>query len=410
MSDGPRRHADRGRLVHAAVHEVATHHGAFEVHVFRDLAAGRPVLAITRGDVRGMAPLLVRVHSACVTSEVLGACDCDCAEQLDAALERIAAQGRGVVFYLMQEGRGAGLSAKARDRMLVQTSGGRLDTFSAYAALGLPHDLRRYDAVADACRGLGADAPIRLLTNNPEKARALAGLGLTIDGTAALAPSASGYNGDYLDAKREAGHRFELDGWRPGASVAPPAPLEREAPRRVRGTTDLLRMGAYWLPVSRSHVGRASPSWLRLTAYVDVARGREHFSVSIDRANGTHVAVPFASVQRSPLLERLPLLRRAGQRAWRAALEALVHREAGCVVFPGGVDAHVIAADDASDDRAAAAILRDQLGDVTVEPLVAEVTGVRWLRVLAEQGTRLKPARVLAHGDAEAWTDVGRAG
>ncbi len=78
------------------------------MHVFRNLHTRAYALAICRGDIRTSAPLLARVHSACVTSEAFGGCDCDCAEQLEQALARIAEAGRGVVFYLMQEGRGAG--------------------------------------------------------------------------------------------------------------------------------------------------------------------------------------------------------------------------------------------------------------------------------------------------------------
>src|SRR6185436_1559805 len=111
------------------------------------------------GAVGAPAPLLARVHSSCVTSEAYGACDCDCAEQLAASLAEIAGAGRGVLFYLMQEGRGAGFAAKARDRMLVQTSRHRLTTFEAYARMGLDHDCRRYEEVGDLCRLLGVRAP-----------------------------------------------------------------------------------------------------------------------------------------------------------------------------------------------------------------------------------------------------------
>ena len=118
-------------------------HGAFEVFFFHGVEQGRVAMALVLGDPGGSDPLLARVHSSCVTSESLMALDCDCAEQLDGALAEIGRVGRGVLFYLMQEGRGAGLSAKARDRMIVQASRHRLTTFDAYAEMGLPPDLRR---------------------------------------------------------------------------------------------------------------------------------------------------------------------------------------------------------------------------------------------------------------------------
>ncbi len=144
------------------------------LHVFRDLVVGRVAMVLSRGALAARSPLLARVHSSCLTSECLMGCDCDCAGQLEDALERIAARGRGAIVYLMQEGRGAGLSAKARDRMLVQASGSRLTTFDAYERMGLPPDLRRYDAVASMLAMLDVRGPLRLLTNNPEKLGAVA--------------------------------------------------------------------------------------------------------------------------------------------------------------------------------------------------------------------------------------------
>ena len=123
-------------------------HGDFIVHFFRDLARQQAAMAIVCGELDGTAPLLARVHSSCLTSECLMGRDCDCAEQLDAALATMSRAGAGVLFYLMQEGRGAGLTAKARDRMIVQASGNRITTFEAYAEMGLPPDLRRYETIA----------------------------------------------------------------------------------------------------------------------------------------------------------------------------------------------------------------------------------------------------------------------
>ncbi|MEE8166185.1 MAG: GTP cyclohydrolase II, partial [Myxococcota bacterium] len=185
-------------------------HGRFDVHFFRDQAQDRTAMAIACGDLRDRAPLLARVHSSCVTSECLMARDCDCADQLDGALATIAAAGRGVVFYLIQEGRGAGLTAKARDRMIVQASRHRLSTFDAYTEMGLPSDLRRYDSVGPMARALGIRAPLTLLTNNPEKAEALAvafsNQKIDVNETLPLRAPSSPFNRDYLRAKRRSGH------------------------------------------------------------------------------------------------------------------------------------------------------------------------------------------------------------
>src|SRR5262245_28913282 len=172
-----RAHALYGTLLAEGESELAGAR-AFRVHRFRNLRPGAPALALACGHVGGGAPLLARVHSSCVTSAAFGACDCDCAGQLSAALAEIAGAGRGVLFYLFQEGRGAGFAAKARDRMAVQASGERVTTFDAYTEMGLARDQRRYDEIAFLCVLLGSAAPLRLLTHNPEQAKALEESGL----------------------------------------------------------------------------------------------------------------------------------------------------------------------------------------------------------------------------------------
>src|SRR5215475_5941902 len=184
------RPAIDGSLLALGERPLDTVHGRFRAHRFHNLTTGQPALAVAVGDLGGRAAVLARAHSSCITSEVYGACDCDCAEQLDAALAAIAAAGRGVLFYLTQEGRGAGFAAKARDRMLVQASRNRLTTFEAYDRLGLGHDQRRYDEVAAACRLLGVRAPLRVLTNNPEKLDTLRAARVAVSGHQALAVGA----------------------------------------------------------------------------------------------------------------------------------------------------------------------------------------------------------------------------
>ena len=143
--------ATHASLIALGSRPLATAHGPFEAHVFANVMTRELALALSRGPIEGRDPVLARVHSSCVTSESYGGRDCDCAEQLDGALEAIDAEGRGVLFYLMQEGRGAGFCAKARDLMLVQASAHRLTTFEAYSGMGLDADYRAYAEVASMC-------------------------------------------------------------------------------------------------------------------------------------------------------------------------------------------------------------------------------------------------------------------
>ena len=314
----------QGALLALDVQRIDTVHGRFRAHRFHNLTTSQPALAVAIGCLGGRAPLLARVHSSCVTSEVYGACDCDCAEQLDAALAAIARAGRGVLFYLTQEGRGAGFAAKARDRMLVQASHHRLTTFEAYERLGLGHDQRRYDDVAAACRLLGITAPLRVLTNNPEKLGALRAAGVAVAGHRPVAVGPSPFSAHYLAAKSRSGHLLAAGS---GAAAALPERVTQHQPRRVRGAPRFIELASYLLPL-RTPV----PAWFRLHLYLDVVARRERV-VLTHGSRRRRRRPPLVHVQHDVLLERFPLRRPRLARQWSRARAAIVRHGAGCVLF-----------------------------------------------------------------------------
>jgi GTP cyclohydrolase II len=376
-------HAIAGTLLLAATRTVATRHGEFTVHVCQDLTRRTYCLVIVRGDLGTEAPLLARVHSSCVTSETYGGCDCDCAEQLDAALGAIAAAGRGVIFYLDQEGRGAGFVAKVRDRMLVQASHGAIDTFEAYAQLGLAADLRSYEAVAAARALLGIRAPLTLLTNNPEKLAMLATLGVPLAGTIALASPPSPFNRHYLTAKAEAGHRLTPTA---GPEAEPPGDVAIVTPTALAEAADLVRIGGYWLPI-RTHP-ETTPHWFRLHAYADLAHGRERVVVTYGDARTAPVPVRW---QREVLLERIPgRARGTEQRRWTATIEAFVAHGAGiAVMLADDCGATAIGAPqlDGGEERATTALVRHHLAGRDAVVLVDDgADDERRLGLLASAG------------------------
>jgi len=149
------------------------------------------------GDVRG-TDVLTRVHSSCFTGEVLHSLRCDCRQQLDAALERIGQVGRGVVVYLVQEGRGIGLGNKVRAYQLQDTG---VDTVEANLQLGFDVDLRSYDLAAGILGDLGVSS-VRLMTNNPRKISGLEGAGVVISAHESHWVGANEHSAGYLAAKK----------------------------------------------------------------------------------------------------------------------------------------------------------------------------------------------------------------
>jgi len=196
---------------------VPTRWGTFLAHGYRNPGTGDEHLALVAGDVDDGEPVLVRVHSECLTGDVLGSLRCDCGAQLDAAMRRIAQAGRGALVYLRgHEGRGIGLAAKIRAYAL-QDDG--LDTVDANVALGAPVDARSYGDAAAILRDLGV-ASVLLLTNNPAKRDGLAALGTTVAAVEPLATAATEQNGGYLRTKRDRlGHRLHPDD--PGRPAPP---------------------------------------------------------------------------------------------------------------------------------------------------------------------------------------------
>ncbi|GAB4586132.1 GTP cyclohydrolase II [Nocardia sp. IFM 10818] len=148
---------------------------------------------------------LVRIHSRCLYGEVLGSDDCDCGRELDMSLDLIQQEGSGILIYLEQEGRGAGLIAKAKGYQHSERTGA--DTFTSYEALGIPADLRSYDDAAAMLVALDLRS-VRLLTNNPEKVAAVRAAGLTVTAVPVHAPPRSERARRYLEAKRLRGHHL----------------------------------------------------------------------------------------------------------------------------------------------------------------------------------------------------------
>lgn len=194
----------------------------FTLHAWVEASTGKEHLAMALGDLGNGEPVLARVHSECLTGDVMFSQRCDCGAQLEGALRRIAEEGRGIVLYLRQEGRGIGLLNKIRAYRLQEAGA---DTVEANLQLGFHADARNYELCRPMLAQFGITA-VRLMTNNPRKIDALTRLGITVTERVPLLVNRNAHNNSYLNTKQaKLGHMMApLTSLEQGEPVAPATP------------------------------------------------------------------------------------------------------------------------------------------------------------------------------------------
>ncbi len=187
---------------------LPTEWGNFELIAYRQIYTGEEHLALIKGEWDENEPVMVRVHSSCVTGDIFGSCRCDCGAQLHAAMEMVEKEGKGVVVYMNQEGRGIGLINKLKAYKLQEQG---MDTVEANIELGFKEDQREYGVGAQILRDLNV-SKIKLMTNNPTKRAGLIGYGLEIVENIPIEIESNEHNHNYLRTKRDKmGHSIKLN-------------------------------------------------------------------------------------------------------------------------------------------------------------------------------------------------------
>lgn len=200
------RKANEPLMLRQAKAKLPTAYGDFDIYAYQHAFTGEHHVALVMGDVRDGEPVLCRIHSECLTGDVFHSKKCDCGQQLDSALKRIAAEGRGVLLYMRQEGRGIGLVNKIRAYAL-QDQGH--DTIEANLMLGFPVDMREYYECKQIFDDLGVNR-LHLMTNNPLKLESLEKYGLKVEERIPLIMEVFAEDKDYLEVKRtKLGHFLE---------------------------------------------------------------------------------------------------------------------------------------------------------------------------------------------------------
>ncbi len=187
--------------------DMPTEWGDFKLSLYTQTTTGQKHIALSKGEWKPEEPVMVRVHSSCVTGDIFGSCRCDCGSQLHASMEMIQKEGRGVIVYMNQEGRGIGLYNKLKAYKLQE---GGMDTVEANIELGFKADERDYGIGAQILRDQGV-SKMRLLTNNPIKRAGLIGYGLEITDIIPIEITANEHNQKYLETKRDKlGHSIKV--------------------------------------------------------------------------------------------------------------------------------------------------------------------------------------------------------
>jgi len=188
--------------------EMPTKYGNFKLVAFRDKSNDNEHLALIKGEWKTGDPVLTRVHSSCFTGDILGSLRCDCGDQLDLAMQMVEAEGKGIILYMNQEGRGIGLVNKLKAYKLQEEGA---DTLEANLQLGLPGDARDYGVGAQMLRHLGV-TKLRLMSNNPKKRVGLTGYGLEIVETVAIETPSNPHSEKYMTTKRDKmGHEIMME-------------------------------------------------------------------------------------------------------------------------------------------------------------------------------------------------------
>lgn len=365
-------HPIHGTTIYIGKSVINTYYGEFSVYTFQDLIHKGYILALCHGDIHSET-LYTRLHSSCVTSETLRSLDCDCVSQLYGAMKKIA-QKNGILFYLMQEGRGCGYVGKSRACMHVQyseESTNPINTFQAYEMLGMKHDYREYSNVKDICSMLNIKSKFILLTNNPDKIEKFNKLGLTLSSVESIEITPNPFNQQYLSSKETYGHLLYQTKTKVSKYKIPHPLMEPFVPYSLQNNQRFVHVSSYFLPIKpvwnivnvdseclkqipiKSIIEKqfvfdtnsycvkvdenviiekqlTNPYWFHVDVFYDIVT---HHDYIVLRYGDCTKKTPVVRIHSESIFNRFPMTDRTYKRRYKKALEYIIKNGCGMIVI-----------------------------------------------------------------------------
>lgn len=438
-----------GTTLYVGTIPIQTVYGEFQLHTFQNLIHKGYIMALAKGDL-GAERLYTRIHSSCVTSETLRSLDCDCVLQLEGALRQISAKGAGILFYMIQEGRGCGYIGKSRACMHVQYHEDRISTFDAYRELGMRADYREYDNIAEVAHMLGvSNSPFVLMTNNPDKIKGFQDAGLKLEGVESIEAPPSPFNQSYLVSKQKMGHLLYQTKKKQSRYHLPYPLVKPFEPYSLDQYSRFVHCSTYYLPikpvrrqmvVTRQELATVAhdhqvvgdidadrllvkfsddkalaeigirPYWFKVHMYYDLASDRDFVVLTY---GDLQAKTPLVRVHSESLLNRFPLVHSENhyKEKYLMSLEQIVRNDSGLIVLlykdgRGSGLSNLVLSHVFGKDRTGIQVdVRDYVG---ASQLIHHHVGDQEIRVLYSGSSRvpLNQALVDEHVQVSDWVEL----
>ena len=353
-----------GTTIYIGKKYLETKYGNYIAYTYQDLINKGYIIACVFGDLKTDV-LYTRLHSSCVTSETLRSMDCDCVKQLNGAFKKISEKGNGILFYLIQEGRGCGYVGKSRACMLVQYNDDKINTFDAYKLLGMKMDYRTYQNVYEICYMLNIlDKKYILLTNNPDKINSFKNIGLNLINVESIEIKPTPFNAEYLLSKKESGHILYQTKEKISKYHLEYQKIPSFTPHSLNEAKRFIYVASYYLPIKpinneiildfplndnsyrinenkylvqlnennlKNKEYTDVPYWFKVNVYYDIVSYNDY--ILLEYGNETKCKIPIVRIHSESIFNRFPLNDRKYKKRYKISINHIIKNDCGYIIL-----------------------------------------------------------------------------